>query len=86
LAETNRSPFDLPEAESELVSGYNTEHSGFPFAYFFLGEYTNILLMSNLLVLLFCGGWLVPFFETTSLILNIVIYLFKVFFFTFCFV
>lgn len=86
FAETNRSPFDLPEAESELVSGYNTEHSGFPFAYFFLGEYTNILLMSNLIVLLFCGGWLLPFLENQSILLAGFAYIAKVFMFTFCFV
>ena len=60
LAETNRHPFDLPEAESELVSGYNTEYSSMSFALFFLGEYANMLLMSSLTVLLFCGGWLMP--------------------------
>jgi len=63
LAETNRPPFDLPEAESELVAGYFTEHSSIPFAYFFLGEYSSILLISTLTVILFLGGWL-----TTSLI------------------
>jgi NADH-quinone oxidoreductase subunit H len=57
LAETNRSPFDLPEAEAELVAGYNVEYSGFLFAMFFLGEYGNILLMSSLFVILFLGGW-----------------------------
>ena len=62
LAETNRSPFDLPEAESELVSGYNTEHSGFPFALFFLGEYINILFLCHLIVILFLGGWQTPWF------------------------
>lgn len=61
LAETNRPPFDLPEAESELVAGYFTEHSAMPFAYFFLGEYSSILLMSTLTVLLFLGGWLTSF-------------------------
>jgi len=58
LAETNRPPFDLPEAESELVAGYFTEHSAIPFAYFFLGEYSSILIISTLTVLLFLGGWL----------------------------
>jgi len=57
LAETNRAPFDLPEAEAELVSGYNTEYSSVTFALFFLGEYANMLLMSSLWVLLFWGGW-----------------------------
>lgn len=61
LAETNRHPFDLPEAEAELVSGYNVEYSAMGFALFFLGEYANILLMSALLTILFLGGWLSPF-------------------------
>jgi len=62
LAETNRHPFDLPEAESELVSGYNVEYSAVTFALFFLGEYANILLMSSFSSLLFLGGWL-PLFD-----------------------
>ena len=57
LAETNRTPFDLPEAEAELVAGYNVEYSAIIFAAFFLGEYGNILLMSSLFVILFLGGW-----------------------------
>lgn len=57
LAETNRIPFDLPEAESELVSGYNVEYSAVGFVLFFLAEYSNILLMSVLMVILFFGGW-----------------------------
>jgi len=61
LAETNRHPFDLPEAEAELVSGYNVEYSAMGFALFFLGEYANILLMSASMSLLFLGGWLPPF-------------------------
>ena len=62
LAETNRHPFDLPEAEAELVSGYNVEYSAMTFALFFLGEYANMLLMSSVLALLFLGGWL-PIFS-----------------------
>jgi len=58
LAETNRHPFDLPEAEAELVSGYNVEYSAIGFALFFLGEYANMLLMCALISLLFLGGWL----------------------------
>ncbi|MCZ6447042.1 MAG: NADH-quinone oxidoreductase subunit NuoH [Alphaproteobacteria bacterium] len=61
LAETNRSPFDLPEAEAELVSGYNVEYSSMTFALFFLGEYANMILMSALTTILFLGGWLAPF-------------------------
>ncbi len=56
LAETNRAPFDLPEAEAELVAGYNVEYSSIIFAMFFLGEYSNMLLMATLIVLLFFGG------------------------------
>jgi NADH:ubiquinone oxidoreductase subunit 1 (chain H) len=58
LAETNRPPFDLPEAEAELVSGYQTEYSGMMYALFWLGEYANILLMCALGSILFLGGWL----------------------------
>ena len=60
LAETNRHPFDLPEAESELVSGYNVEYSAFGFAMFSLGEYGNMLIMSSCTVIFFLGGWLSP--------------------------
>jgi NADH-quinone oxidoreductase subunit H len=62
LAETNRAPFDLPEAEAELVSGYNVEYSAMTFALFFLGEYANMILMSGMTVTLFLGGWL-PIFD-----------------------
>ncbi len=58
LAETNRPPFDLPEAESELVAGYQTEYSGMPFVLFLFGEYINILLMCAMTTILFLGGWL----------------------------
>nr|QYC61817.1 NADH dehydrogenase subunit 1 [Paralia sulcata] len=66
LAETNRHPFDLPEAEAELVSGYNVEYSAMTFALFFLGEYANMLLMSSFVVVLFLGGWL-PLFNVFPL-------------------
>jgi len=66
LAETNRHPFDLPEAEAELVSGYNVEYSASGFALFFLGEYSNILLMGSVISILFLGGWL-PFYGLSIL-------------------
>jgi len=66
LAETNRHPFDLPEAEAELVAGYNVEYSAIGFALFFLGEYANMILMSSVTVILFLGGWL-PFIDIMPL-------------------
>ncbi len=61
LAETNRAPFDMPEAEAELVAGYNVEYSSMTFALFFLGEYANMILMAGMTTVLFLGGWLPPF-------------------------
>jgi NADH-quinone oxidoreductase subunit H len=61
LAETNRPPFDLPEAESELVAGYQVEYSSTPYLLFMIGEYANIVLMCALVSILFFGGWQAPF-------------------------
>lgn len=79
LAETNRHPFDLPEAEAELVAGYNVEYSSMSFAMFFLGEYANMILTSSMLVLLFLGGWLPPLnIEILYLVPGFIWFAFKV--------
>ena len=81
LAETNRPPFDLPEAEAELVAGYQTEYSGMMYAMFWLGEYANILLMCALGAVLFLGGWLSPIdFYPFNLIPGAVWLIFKILF------
>jgi len=67
FAETNRLPFDLPEAEPELVGGYHTEYSSMKFAAFFLAEYANMLIASTLIVTLYLGGWQIPYIETFGL-------------------
>ena len=71
IAETNRAPFDLPEAEAEIVAGYNLEYSSIIFAFFFLGEYGNIIIMSALFSILFLGGWVPVFFIPSFLALPI---------------
>jgi NADH-quinone oxidoreductase subunit H len=70
LAETNRTPFDLPEAEAELVAGYNVDYSSLPFAMFFLGEYCNMILISTLYCLLFLSGGLNTLGLASALVLS----------------
>src|ERR1700761_6868838 len=85
LAETNRHPFDLPEAEAELVAGYNVEYSSMIFALFFLGEYANMILMSGMTSILFLGGWLPPF-AAAAVLPPLVWFLAKVMFCLFVFI
>ena len=93
FAETNRTPFDLPEAEQELAGGYNVEYSSIKFALFFMGEYANMTLVSAMMVTLFFGGWTLPVFgldqpaaTLAGGIAHIVIFLAKVFIFLFGFI
>ncbi len=92
FAETNRLPFDLPEAEQELVGGYHTEYSSMKFASFFLAEYTNMITASALIVTLFFGGWHVPFLHQANLpvlweqIIQILAFVIKTGFFLFFFI
>ena len=87
LAETNRHPFDLPEAESELVAGYNVEYASMPFAMFFLGEYANMILISAFASVLFLGGWL-PIVDNDfcNSIPGFIWLLSKIFLLLFCFI
>ncbi|HYU57919.1 MAG TPA: NADH-quinone oxidoreductase subunit NuoH [Actinomycetota bacterium] len=86
LAETNRPPFDLPEAETELVAGYSTEYSGIKFAMFYLSEYLHTITISAIGVTLFFGGWRGPQFSFLSWLWPLVWFLLKVFLFVFVFV
>ncbi len=91
FAETNRLPFDLPEAESELIAGYHTEYSAMKFSLFFIAEYCNLVTASALIVTLFFGGWTVPFWNAVNTapwawwktVITLLVFVLKVMFFLF---
>jgi NADH-quinone oxidoreductase subunit H len=86
LAECNRAPFDLPEGESEITGGFMVEYSAMTFALFFLGEYTNMILMSAMTVVLFLGGWLPPFgIEALAIVPGVIWFILKTFLIMFFF-
>ncbi len=89
FAETNRLPFDMPESETDLVAGYNTEYGAFKFGLFFVGEYTHIIIGSGVFVVLFLGGWTLPFITLPAglfgAVLSVLIFLAKVFVIVFFF-
>jgi NADH-quinone oxidoreductase subunit H len=84
LAETNRAPFDLPEAEAELVAGYNVEYSSISFALFFLGEYCSMIFMATLTVLMFFKAW--SLIVSINFLYELLNYIIKIIFFTFLFI
>jgi NADH-quinone oxidoreductase subunit H len=86
LAETNRTPFDLPMSEAELVQGFQTEYSSMPFALFFLGEYANMILLSGMASVLFLGGWMSPLpFEPFTAVPGVIWFALKIAFLLFVF-
>ena len=85
LAETNRPPFDLPEAESELVAGYQVEYSSTPYLLFMIGEYLNIVLMCAMITILFLGGWHLPWGPVDNPVLGFVVFSLKIWFIFFLF-
>jgi NADH-quinone oxidoreductase subunit H len=86
FAETNRAPFDLPEADAELVQGYNTEYGGSRFASYYLAEYLNIIVVSGIAVTVFMGGWLLPFGIDPPTWVDPFVVLAKIGFFVFLFI